>query len=214
MTMANTRMGSSPVTSPISSQQATRRSLLPIVALLALNGMAGVAVWHAMERPIETAAIQAPAAKSTGDRSPPTDSAPVLPGPRTIEDLPETARRPLFSVTRRPWVEKTKPPEVAAVKVAAPAPVLAPPYPADQLQLFGINPGNRNFAARALIRAGNETQGTWVQIGESIRGWTLREVPNDSTAILEARGERVELVTEANGQVGQSPQQPPAPLRR
>jgi hypothetical protein len=213
MIMANTQMGRSTLTSPVISPQATRRSLLLIVALLAMNGMAGIGVWQAKERPIETAAIKAPAIKATGDRATPTDTAPVLPGPRTVQDLPETARRPLFSADRRPWVEKPKPPEIAAVKVVAPPPVVAPPYPADQLQLFGVNPGNRNFAARALIRAGNETQGTWVQIGESIRGWTLREVPNDSSAIIEARSQRVELVTEANRPTGQS-QQPPAALRR
>jgi Type II secretion system protein C len=186
------------------------RSAWPIIGLLALNGLAGVGVWQALERPIDTAPITRPGAIAATDRPLAPDASLVIPGPRAVADLPETARRPLFSASRRPWVEKPKP-EVAAVKVVAPSPVVLPPYPANQLRLTGVVPGNRSRTARALIRVGTDTQATSVQVGESIRGWTLREVTLD-TAIIETRGERIELVTDAATPVSQNPQ-PPQPRR-
>jgi hypothetical protein len=205
MIMANNPIGTSTLIAPAISTQ--RRSPLPIIALLALNGLAGVGVWQAMERPVDTTPIKGPGHTAALPRLTSADPGGLIPIPRSAADLPETARRPLFSASRRPWVERPKP-EVAAVKVVAPPPVVAPPYPANQLQLIGVNPGNRNFAPRALIRAGNETQGTWVQVGESIRGWKLREVPSANSAIFETRGEQVELVTDTAAPVSQNPQQP------
>jgi hypothetical protein len=204
--MANPPMATGPLVSPVTSIQTKRRSPLLMLALLALNGLAGAGVWHALGRPIDTAPIKAPDARATWERSSSTDPGTLAPGPRSVADLPETTRRPLFSANRRPWVEKPKTPE-PVVKVATPQPqVAAPPYPPNQFQLIGVNTGNRNFTARALIRAGNEAQGTWVQVGESIRGWKLRQVTNDSSVILETRGEQVELVTDTPALAGQIPQ--------
>jgi predicted lipoprotein len=207
--MASTQTRTPPVVSPVIlslDRQQNRRSAWPIVGLLALNGFAAVAVWQAQERPIDTTPITRPGAIAASDRPLTTDTGFVIPGPRSVADLPETAGRPLFSPSRRPWVEKPKP-EAAAVTVVAAPPVVVPPFPANQLRLIGVVPGNRNNAARALIRVGNDTQATSVQIGESIRGWKLRDVTSD-TAIMETRGERVELVTDTTTPVSQSPQSP------
>jgi hypothetical protein len=211
MIMANTLNGSSQLNSSVGPSQIKRRSLTPLLVLLTLNGIAGAGVWHAMKRPIEITPIIGPDSPATLERQSIVPG-PRLPGQRNVAELPETARRPLFSASRRPWVEKPKP-ETAVVKVIAPPAVVAPPYPANQLQLKGVNPGNRNFPARALIRAGNETTGTWVQVGESVRGWKLRELPTLDSAIIETRGERVELVTDATSTVGETSHQQQQPRR-
>jgi hypothetical protein len=184
-----------------------RRNPLPVLALLALNGLAGVAVWQSMERPIDTAPIKGLgvnvplATPSTSDLVP-------LPRPRSVAELPETARRPLFSMTRRPWAEKPKArPEDPVVKVTVPPAPPPPVFPASQLQLVGVIQATRNNPARVLIRVAGDSLGTWVQMGESIRGWKLRDVTSDS-AILEARGEPVELLLDAAPQVTQQMQQP------
>ncbi len=190
----------------------TRRNPWPILALLALNGLAAAGLWQAMERPIDTAPIKATSANATVERSSSAGPDTLIPGARSLADLPETARRPLFSASRRPWVETPKPPE-PVTNVATPPPVVVPAYPANQLQLIGVQ-GHRNNAARALIRVGSESQGTWLRVGESIRGWKLREVTSDSSVILETRGEQVELVTDDAGAPVNQAQQPPQQLRR
>ena len=67
---------------------------------------------------------------------------------------------------------------------------------------------NRSAVARVLIRAGGDAQGTWVQVGESIQGWKVRDVSSDS-ATIESRGERAELVMDT----ALPPPQPQQPRR-
>jgi hypothetical protein len=179
---------------PVVAAPARRRSLLPILALLALNGAAGIAVWQSMGLPIDTSAIKPSAAPPQAERPALIDSGSLAPRRRPVAELPETARRPLFSVNRRPWVEKPKPqPAEAPVKVEPPP---VPAYPANQLQLVGIMQGTPNNAARALIRVGNDAQGSWIKVGESIKGWKLREVTSGDSAVIETWGQRAELVLE------------------
>jgi Type II secretion system protein C len=209
MTMANNPIGTSPLIAPVISAQSKRRSPLPVLALLALNGLAGIGVWQALERPVDTTPIKGPGQTAAPPRLTSADPGGLIPIPRSVADLPETARRPLFSASRRPWVEKPKP-EVAAVKVVAPPPVVVPPYPANQLRLIGVIQSN-STAVSAVIRVGSDSEGTLVRVGESIRGWKLREVNSDS-AIIETRGERVELITESALPVGPN-SQPQLPRR-
>ena len=198
------------VAKPVIASPRQHRNPLPVLALLALNGIAAAAVWQALERPIETTPIKGARVNISGDRPSSVDSGTLLQGSRTLAELPETARRPLFSVTRRPWVEKPKPkPEDAVARVAVPPP-RAPVYPANQLQLIGVMQANRSAVARVLIRAGGDAQGTWVQVGESIQGWKVRDVSSDS-ATIESRGERAELVMDTA--LPPPPPQPQQPRR-
>lgn len=188
--------GSHDVAKPVIALSGKHRNPLPLLGLLALNGLASAAVWQALDRPIDITPIKGARINNSTDRPSSTDPGALLSPPRTVADLPETARRPLFSATRRPWVEKPTPKlEDAVVKVAAPPP-RAPVYPANQLQLIGVMQANRSSVARVLIRAGGDAQGTWVQVGESIHGWRVRDVSSDS-ATIESRGERAELMMDA-----------------
>ena len=188
-----------------------RRNPWPILALLALNGVAAAAIWRATTQTIETAPIKS-AAQAVPMALPAAADTAKAPAPRSLAELPETARRPLFSATRRPWVEKPKPkPEDPVVKVAAPP--LPPAFPISQLQLVGVLQGNANNSARVLIRDAGDAQGTWVQLGESIRGWKIREVSSDS-AVIETRGERAELVMDAAAIAPPPLSAPSQPLRR
>jgi hypothetical protein len=189
----------------VAAAPAPRRNLLPVIALLALNAAAGAAVWHAINMPVDTAPITGPSAAAAVERPSRADPDQLLGRQRTAADLPETAKRPLFSVNRRPWVEKpkAKPPEEAAAKAAPPA----PPFPADQLLLVGVQLANRSTAAKALIRVTGEAQGAWVQVGESIRGWKLRNVTADN-AIIEARGLQTQLTLEVPPVATAGPVQP------
>jgi predicted lipoprotein len=213
----NLALPNKPRVSPVISPPAVRRSVWPMLTLLAANALAGVGVWYAMEQPINTAPITGAAGSVPGDRVTTIDPGSLLPRVRSTADLPETAKRPLFAANRRPWVEKPKP-EIEPVKVSAPAAAVVPPYPANQLQLVGVMEASRTRAARGLIRAGSDPQGTWVQVGESIRGWKLREVTSDS-AIIETRGERASLSMDWSATTGQpqqlqQPQQPFAQPKR
>jgi hypothetical protein len=178
--------------------------------LLAANCAAGAGLWYALEQPINAAPIMVASSPVTGDRVANIDPGTLLPRARTVADLPETAKRPLFAANRRPWVEKPKP-EIEPVKVAATPVAVVPPYPVEQLLLVGVMQANRNKAARVLIRAGTDTQGTWVQVGESIRGWKLREVTSDS-AIIETRGARAALSMDWTAPTTGQPQQVQQPF--
>jgi hypothetical protein len=185
------KMAGVPLIVPLIAPPARHRSLLPILALLALNGAVGLAAWQSMGLPIDITAIKPTVAAAPADRPAAADPGSLVPRRRPAAELPETARRPLFAANRRPWVEKSKPqPVEAPVKVAAPP---APAYPANQLQLVGILQGTRNNAARALIRAGGDSQGSWIKVGESIKGWKLREVTSGDVAVIETGGQRAEL---------------------
>jgi hypothetical protein len=188
------KMTGAPLIVPLIAAPARRRSPLPILALLTLNGAVGLAAWQSMGWPIDISAIKPTGAPATADRPTAADPGSLVPRRRPVTELPETARRPLFAATRRPWVEKPKPqPVEAPVKVEAPP---VPAYPANQLQLVGILQGTPNNAARALIRAGGDAQGSWIKVGESIKGWKLREVTSGDSAVIETRGQRAELVLE------------------
>ena len=180
------KMPVAPLIVPVIAASARRRSLVSILALLALNGAVGLAAWQLMGLPIDIAAIKPSVAPAAADRPTAADPGSLVPRRRPVAELPETARRPLFAANRRPWVEKPKPqPVEAPVKVEAPP---VPAYPANQLQLVGILQGTPNNAARALIRPGGDAQGSWIKIGESIKGWKLREVTSGDSAVIETRG--------------------------
>lgn len=88
---------------------------------------------------------------------------------------PEILDRPLFSPTRRP-----PPPEQAQAEPAA-----APqPDPLKDVHLFGIFEAGRDRGA--ILRIDGDVQR--VRVGESVAGWTLREV-HDRQVVLVRQGQ-------------------------
>lgn len=106
---------------------------------------------------------------------------------RTVAEFPETLARPVFFPDRRMPAPPSPKPQAqaqAAAEAKAPLPPLTP------LHLVGIRGIGRT--QQVLVRIAPDAQGTWVSVGDSYRGWNVREVVND-VAVVEGRGQRTEL---------------------
>lgn len=111
----------------------------------------------------------------------PDETTPSQPLPAAFESTQLTAR-PIFRVSRRPWMpppppEAPAPPPTAA---AEPAPAAAPVQQVAELQvaLFGL----RMFpeGAEALIAKPGEATPQWLRTGEAVDGWTLTSVDGNT----------------------------------
>ena len=158
-----------------------------VLGLLATVGGLGYLNWRLWDYVPDTSPITAPAAAPVSTPGLAADEASFTPAGRSVGEFPQTTSRPLFFANRRP--PDRSPPKVAAAPVVQ-APV-APPYPLDRFQLVGILRTGKD-PVRALIRTTSDGYGTWVSVGEQVRGWHLRELTDDN-AVIEANGQRGEL---------------------
>ncbi len=163
------------------------------IALVALIGALGAGIWYLTGLAVDTSPTSAPRPNAATERPANDDQASLAPAQRTVAELPESARRPLFFADRRPPSDRPKA-GPAETQGAKPAPPL---YPSSQFQLIGVLSG-RSVAAQALIRTTTDGQGTWVRVGENIRGWKIREISADN-AVLETGGQRAELRLDPGG---------------
>lgn len=100
-------------------------------------------------------------------------------------DYAEMLARPLFSPSRRP----------AAPSKNSVADVLpAPSQPPLQAKLIGLMTTPAR-GQRALIRPTDDKTGTWLAIGDDMRGWRLREISTDRV-VFERSGRQQELQLE------------------
>jgi hypothetical protein len=99
---------------------------------------------------------------------------------RPLSDFAEIVGRPLFAATRRPYV----PAEAPAAR-AEPAPA-EPSRPPPNVRLIGIviDAGKR----RALLRTPEQPRGRWVEEGETIEGWQVRQVQADAAILAFGTG--------------------------
>jgi hypothetical protein len=137
--------------------------LFPVVAALGM-----VNWWVIQLDPAPAAAGERMVLASTG-------SVPVSLGApseeRALSDFDEVVRRPVFTASRRPFVQ----PEPARREATR---VLPPP----DLRLMGVAlDGNRK---QALLRTGQQPRARWVDEGETIEGgWVLRTVQADAAVL-------------------------------
>lgn len=121
-------------------------------------------------------------------------------------DRDEVLARPLFRPDRRPW----QPIPAAPFRLSAapaPPPVVEPPLPPPDIRLVGLVRSGETV--RALIRSGAAPAARSYVRGDLIGGWRLSEVGRDRI-VLEARGERREVMLDrARGDDG-PPQVPPS----
>jgi hypothetical protein len=108
--------------------------------------------------------------------------------------LVHTQTRPLFSPTRRKWVEPAQPapaaPEVAASPVPAEPPVVPEPaaaeIPPPSVTLIGIE--KTPLGAKALLLKTGTADALWFKSGEKLEGWAVQAI--DAGSIEMALGER------------------------
>lgn len=131
-----------------------------------------------------TAVDTSPTHFSATDQAIPVATDEALAMPTPAGEFPETLDRPVFLATRRPIPPK-------AVDDAGPQTAAVAQLTPDNLELRGVMrlDGKR---AKALIRWNTEPPGTWVHIGDSIKGWSVREI-HDDVAVIETNGQRYEL---------------------
>ena len=150
-----------------------RRRLTAVLLALSVAGL-GAANWHLAGMEIDVSPLSTP---ERGDHREKLGSGVVTAELASTESLgayPETTARPLFSATRRP------PPKPEPER----APAAPPPIP-DGLRLVGLMQ-NGLGSGRALVRAG-EAQGTWISEGDTIEGWTVHRIGNDSVTLRTGR---------------------------
>lgn len=142
--------------------------------------ISGVAVFSAaiinawlVWSPVDISPLDGPQKKTAGP------SAGLAEALSTELDLAEALARPLFSPTRRefepapvvePVVEQEQP-------VAAPtANLAAPSFLLQGIRQIGPRPA-------ALISLSPQSAGDWYEIGQSIDGWTLKEIRKDGVSV-------------------------------
>jgi hypothetical protein len=102
---------------------------------------------------------------SAGLRAAPAASARLL-DDRPLADFGEISRRPLFTVTRRPFVASEA--------------TSAPTAPAD-IKLMGI--AIEDGKKRALLRTAGQPRARWIAEGDTVDGWLLHSVRNDAATV-------------------------------
>jgi hypothetical protein len=88
----------------------------------------------------------------------------------TLDQLPATRDRPLFSPSRRP----TPRPEAPRVEVAASIPVAPPPSRPPSVVLMGIV--TDADGTWALVRASGSDKITQARLGDEISGWRVSQI--------------------------------------
>jgi general secretion pathway protein N len=104
----------------------------------------------------------------------------------SLDRLPDTRERPLFSPTRRP-----RPLPPAVVQAAEPPP---PPAPPPDVALLGVVIDGEE--ARAVIRAGVSNKTVRARIGDEIGGWKITQI--DGRQIVLSLGDRSATFTMFN----------------
>lgn len=108
--------------------------------------------------------------------------------------LVHTQTRPLFSLTRRKWVEPAQPPlappEAAAPPVTAEPPALPEPAaveaPPPSVTLIGVE--KTPAGAKVLLLKTGTADALWFKSGEKIEGWAVQAI--DAGSVEMALGER------------------------
>jgi len=140
----------------------TRTSL--VLALVTATVMLGWLNWRLLGfEPDASSGVDGVA--SVGPRAAPAASA-RLPEDRPLADFAEISRRPLFTITRRPFVASEA--------------TSAPTAPAD-IKLMGI--AIEDGKKRALLRTAGQPRGRWIAEGDTVDGWQLRSVRNDAATV-------------------------------
>lgn len=100
-------------------------------------------------------------------------------------DYAETVARPLFNATRRP---------VASAKPQIGEPSSTSSLQPLQMQLVGLAI-TTSRGGRALVRSGADRNGTWVSIGDELRGWRLSEINSDRAIFVAGGSQQVLLLS-------------------
>jgi hypothetical protein len=106
--------------------------------------------------------------------------------------LVHTQTRPLFSPTRRKWVEPVPPPPAALELTPQPAPAEPLPAPAavqtppPDVTLIGIE--KSPSGAKALLMKSGGSDALWLKSGEQLEGWAIHAI--DASSVEMTLGER------------------------
>jgi hypothetical protein len=171
---------------------------LPIMVFFAAAlGIAAAANYLLFANPPATEPL-APVNPVTLGAAAADSSAEELPASELL--LVHTQTRPLFSPTRRKWVEPAQParvePEAAAALVpeappAAPEPAAAE-TPPPSVTLIGIE--KTPLGARALLLKTGTADALWFESGEKLEGWAVQAIDAGSVEMaLGARTIKLEL---------------------
>lgn len=164
------------------TQSRARSSALPTLLLLSLTAAAGAAAWEAWNLSIDTTPARSEVNQTAAADPARAAAAPVVETVAVTPNYGETLARPLFNPTRRPIV--------AAPQKVVEAPPPAPVAPL-QAQLVGLTSSTAN-GARALLRAVNEKQASWLAVGEVLKGWRVAEIRPDRV-VMQSGETRQEL---------------------
>jgi hypothetical protein len=107
------------------------------------------------------------------------------PGTKPLSAYQTTLNRPLFFKARKPYTPPPSPsPPPPPVTVAAPAPPPAPPSPIPdpELTLAGVTI-TAGVRKAYLAQRGNATEGSWVAEGETVLGWQVSAIHEQSIAL-------------------------------
>jgi hypothetical protein len=104
--------------------------------------------------------------------------------------LVHTQTRPLFSPTRRKWVEPARPALAAPEPAAPPAPAEQPPLPQPaaaetpppEVALIGIQ--KTPSGAKALLLKTGTADALWFESGEKLEGWAVQKIDAGSVEIV------------------------------
>lgn len=152
------------------TQKTTSRRTWLLSALLVLMLAAN---WYALNHTIDITPVDAQ--RAPGPAVATADPAIAKPNPPpTSAELLQTVQRPLFHASRRP-IEPPKPKEIPKV--------VEPPLPPLQAQLIGVSIANPS-GPKALVRPAGDKQGTWLHVGEEVRGWRLNEIAVDRVVFV------------------------------
>ena len=157
------------------------RGSMGIVALAAIVAALLVLNWYLLVSPVDTSPI-APAANPANRERGGSNLTTPLDG-KPASAFSEFVQRPLFNSNRRP-VDRPKP-EVLS----------APTTPAGRfvdLRLVGVSK-SASTPGRALLRFAGEQAGHWITEGETVNGWKLRSV-SEQSVVVESGGISHELL--------------------
>jgi hypothetical protein len=164
----------------------TNRLRLELAGYAILSSLALFAAVALMLDPIDTSALKS----SELNLRLPLDQ-PKPSSSRTLsEKLSNILARPLFSESRRPFapMPRNSPPKPPGPELAVqPAGPVTPSVKAETLVLKGIL--LQFDIARALIASESNLSGVWVKQGESIDGWVLVWVTNESVRLAQGKRE-------------------------
>lgn len=163
---------------------ASERKLMAIGLLCSVAGF-GLLDWKLSGLEVDVAPVRPPAVAAAQPGGP-SLAAGAGAAALSLDALPETLARPLFSKTRRPAAARL------AGTTEVPAPIEQAPVAPEGLRLVGFM-SSKERGPQALIRGGSDVPGNWVKVGEAVAGWTLSRIEKDRV-VLESGGATAELV--------------------